>query len=293
MQLGALVLLLVGAEPREGGRPAFSARLRVHVLDPATLRELGMPATFAAGDRVLVPRSAFDTLRRRGVPPRGFRLASKSRRAAPSADSDGAPAEAPPSPPPQFFTEAAPTHCQEGVVCAPAFVLEALGVREGEEVTLENAHFPKAAFVRFQAHSSKLSEHPEMEAMLTSTLEGFAALTKGTTIELRDGPNVYKARALPCSCSATAAPFRPPSALRPSPAASPLHGAAAPSVRSCSRPSASSHRRSGAAPTARPRRAPLRARYHPFVHPRLTSPPFPPPASPARTGRRRGGGGAA
>jgi hypothetical protein len=34
-----------------------------------------------------------------------------------------------------------------------------------------------------------------MEAMLTSTLEGFAALTNGTTIELREGPNVYKVRA--------------------------------------------------------------------------------------------------
>ena len=67
----ALVLALAAMEPREAGRPALSTRLRAHVLDPATLRELGMQATFAAGDRILVPRSAFETLRRRGVPPRG------------------------------------------------------------------------------------------------------------------------------------------------------------------------------------------------------------------------------
>lgn len=187
----ALVLLLAGAEQREGGRPALSARLRAHVLDPATLRELGMPATFAAGDRVLVPRSAFETLRRRGVPPRGFRLTGAAARRAGGADGASAGQAEPPA---QFFTEAAPTHCQEGVVCAPRFVLDALGVQEGEEVVLESAHLPKAAFVRFQAHSSKLAEHPEMESLLTSTLEGFAALTNGTTIELRDGPNVFKAR---------------------------------------------------------------------------------------------------
>ncbi|KAJ1636309.1 ubiquitin fusion degradation protein UFD1-domain-containing protein [Pavlovales sp. CCMP2436] len=172
LRLAACALLLAAAAAAEQGeRPALSARLRAQRLDPATL---GMPASFAAGDRILVPRSAFEKLRKRGVPPRGFRLASKV------------------DPSRQFFTEAAPMHCAEGEVCAPAFVLEALGVKEGEELLLENAHLPKAESVRLQAHSSKLAEHPEMESMLTGTLEGFAALTNGTTIELRDGPNVYR-----------------------------------------------------------------------------------------------------
>lgn len=179
----AVLVALASSQQQDGaGKPnpsAFKASLVARCLDPQVVRQLGATSSMAAGDRILVPQSAFAALRRRGLLPRGFRMCN------------------PKDPDRQFFTEALPVHCAEGELCAPDFVLAAMGLVAGDPVTLQGANFPKAEFVRFQAHTSKLMDHPEVQDMLTSTLEGFAALTNGTTIQLRDGPDVYQARAGP------------------------------------------------------------------------------------------------
>jgi ubiquitin fusion degradation protein 1 len=119
-----------------------------------------------AGDKILLPPSAFDTLARLQVDyPMLFRLSSS--------------------------VDDRMTHCgvleftaEEGTCYIPFWMMQNLLIEEGAVITVTNVSLPKATFVKLQPQSVDFLEISNPRAVLEHALRNFSCVTKGDVIQV-------------------------------------------------------------------------------------------------------------
>lgn len=91
------------------------------------------------------------------------------------------------------------THCgvlefiaDEGSAYLPYWMMQNLGLQEGEVLTLTNASLPKGSYVKLQPHSKDFLDISNPKAVLETTLRGFSCLTVGDTIPIHYNNKVYQ-----------------------------------------------------------------------------------------------------
>ena len=91
------------------------------------------------------------------------------------------------------------THCgvlefiaDEGSAYLPYWMMQNLGLQEGEVLTLSNASLPKGSYVKLQPHSKDFLDISNPKAVLETTLRGFSCLTVGDTIPIHYNSKVYQ-----------------------------------------------------------------------------------------------------
>lgn len=91
------------------------------------------------------------------------------------------------------------THCgvlefiaDEGSVYLPYWMMQHLGLQEGDILTLTNASLPKGTYVKLQPHSTDFLDISNPRAVLETTLRGFSCLTVGDTIPIHYNDRVYQ-----------------------------------------------------------------------------------------------------
>ncbi|KAI8108499.1 hypothetical protein M9434_006524 [Picochlorum sp. BPE23] len=91
------------------------------------------------------------------------------------------------------------THCgvlefiaDEGSAYLPYWMMQNLGLQEGEVLKLSNASLPKGSYVKLQPHSKDFLDISNPKAVLETTLRGFSCLTVGDTIPIHYNNKVYQ-----------------------------------------------------------------------------------------------------
>ncbi|KAL1558757.1 ubiquitin fusion degradation protein 1 [Salvia divinorum] len=93
----------------------------------------------------------------------------------------------------ESFNSDKTSHCgvlefcaDEGFVYVPRWMMDNLGIREGEEVILRQARPIMGTRMKLQPHKAAFLEVADLRAVLEEALRGFACLSKGDTFGVRE-----------------------------------------------------------------------------------------------------------
>jgi ubiquitin fusion degradation protein 1 len=148
---------------------AFTRQFRAY---PVSFLDRSDTQKLEAGDKIVLPPSALDTLARLNISfPMLFELESR---------------------------EGVRTHCgvlefiaEEGHVHMPYWLMLNLVVAEGGFVSIRSANLPKGTYVKFQPQTSDFLDISNPKAVLEATLRGFTCLTKGDSIPISYNDKTY------------------------------------------------------------------------------------------------------
>jgi ubiquitin fusion degradation protein 1 len=148
---------------------AFTRQFRAY---PVSFLDRSDTQKLEAGDKIVLPPSALDTLARLNISfPMLFELESRS---------------------------GVKTHCgvlefiaEEGHAHMPYWLMQNMVVAEGDLVTIRSANLPKGTYVKFQPQTSDFLDISNPKAVLEATLRGFTCLTKGDSIPITYNNKTY------------------------------------------------------------------------------------------------------
>jgi len=167
--------LAPAADPPRRSRPAWQSKLTTYSIASVARREGRRDWNeVTQGNKVVLPREAYDVLTSRGLPIDKFQLLNPERKQAL-----------------RLFTGPLDFCAPSGECYLPSWVMRQLGIKEGEMCAVATASFPAAAFVKFQPHSSDFLDIGDHTAVLTRTIENLGGLTQGSYVRVSDGKKTY------------------------------------------------------------------------------------------------------
>lgn len=155
-------------------RPAYSTRLATYSIRSAA-EKLGRRdwTELTQGNRIVLPASLGDQLRRRSIPTTQFQICNPDNKEK------------------RIYTSCLDFCSADGECYLPSWLMRQLKLKDGDMCAVATAQFPSGVFARFQPHSSDFLDISNYYYVLLQNLDHYAALTEGSTIRVLDGSRIH------------------------------------------------------------------------------------------------------
>lgn len=162
-----------GGMPGAGGPGAFDQTYKCFPSSFFAVSKNSDPESYESSDKILLPPSALDQLARLHIDyPMLFELTPHNGQQ-------------------KLHSGVLEFVAEEGQMYAPFWMMENMGLNEGDLLTVRNACLDKGTYVKFRPQSKSFIDLANPRAVLERTLAKYACLSKGETIRIFYNDRVY------------------------------------------------------------------------------------------------------